>query len=334
MSSSSSSPSDVRLIETLTLASKQLNRYLPLFIFSFGIIGNILNTLVLSQRKIRLNPCIFLFLCSSISNLISILCGLMPRILSGWNIDLTDTNQYHCKLRAFIMFTSRTIAFWLIVFATIDRWILSLSDAQRRQMSTLKNAHRGALIITIISILFYLHMFYCYEPNLVDAPLKCYGKTACCRLLTDITYACFTILLPLILMIIFGLTTISNIRDTRSCISVDSITTFEHSENLVSILRRQQSRRWKKLDRYLLRMLLLQVILLICFTLPQTVHKLYLTLTFSKEKSEWQLAIDRFIYNFDLLLPYLASGMPFYVYTLTGGKVFQNALRNVLCYHR
>jgi hypothetical protein len=135
-------------------------------------------------------------------------------------------------------------------------------------------------------------------------------------------------------MIIFGLTTISNIRDTRSCISVDSITTFEHSENLVSILRRQQSRRWKKLDRYLLRMLLLQVILLICFTLPQTVHKLYLTLTFSKEKSEWQLAIDRFIYNFDLLLPYLASGMPFYVYTLTGGKVFQNALRNVLCYHR
>jgi hypothetical protein len=258
----------------------------------------------------------------------------MPRILSGWNIDLTDTNQYHCKLRAFIMFTSRTIAFWLIMFATVDRWILSLNDAQRRKRSKLRNAHRSTLIIITISILLYLHMFYCYEPNLVDTPLKCYGKTAYCRLLTDITYACFTILLPLTLMIIFGLTTISNIRDTRSCVSIHSITTVQHSGNLVSILMKEQKQRWKKLDRYLRRMLLLQVILLICFTLPQTMHKLYSTLTFSKEKSELQLAIDRFIYNFDLLLPYLASGMPFYVYTLTGGKVFQNALRNLVFYHK
>jgi hypothetical protein len=97
---------------------------------------------------------------------------------------------------------------------------------------------------------------------------------------------------------------------------------------------KEQKQRWKKLDRYLRRMLLLQVILLICFTLPQAMHKLYSTLTFSKEKSELQLAIDRFIYNFDLLLPYLASGMPFYVYTLTGGKVFQNALRNLVFYQK
>jgi hypothetical protein len=316
------SPSDIQLIESLTLTTTQLNRYLSLFIFLFGIIGNILNALVLSQRKLRLNPCIYFFLISSISNLISILFGLTPRIMSSWNLDITDTNRYHCKFRAFIMFTSRTIAFLLIMLATIDRWILSLNNVQYRQLSTIKNAQRGTLIVIILSILLYVHMFYCYEPNLDSTPLKCYGKTSYCRLLTDITYAYFTILLPSTGMIIFGLITISNIRHRHDCILIRNYITENNFLN-------QQKRRWKKIDRYLRRMLFLQIILLIFLTLPQTIHKLYSTLTLYKQKSHIQNAIDRVLYKSDLLLPYLASGMPFYIYTLTGGKVFRNALKKL-----
>jgi hypothetical protein len=326
---SSLSPSDIQLIEILTLITTQLNRYLTLFIFIFGIIGNILNILALSQRTLRFNPCAYLFLISSISNFISILSGLTSRILSGWSFDLTDTNRYYCKWRAFVMLTSRTIAFWLIIFAIIDRWILSLHNVQHRQMSTLKNVQYSSLFIIILSILLYLHTIYCYESNLLDTPMKCYGKTISCRLLTDLTYACFTILIPLILTIIFGFFTVSNIRHTHNNISSRNMSIIKYNKNNVSVLIYEQKRRWQKTDRYLCRMLFLQVILLMCLTLPQTIHKLYLTLIVDEQTSEVKFALNQFLYNFDSLLSYIASGMPFYIYTLTGGKVFRKALKKL-----
>jgi hypothetical protein len=330
---SSLSSSDIQLIEILTSTSNQLNRYLSLFIFFFGIIGNILNIIILSQRTLRSNPCIFLFLISSISNLISILFGLTPRIMSGWYGDLTHTNRYYCKLCAFIVVTSRTIAFWLIMLATIDRWILSLNNAQRRQLSTLKNAQRGSVFIIILSILIYLHILYCYESNLLDTPSKCYGKTVSCRFLTDIIYACCSISLPFILMIIFGLITISNIHHTHSYTSWSLNLIKYNKKNDVSIFINEQKKRWKKIDRYLRGMLFLQVILLICLTLPQTIHKLYSTLTLYEQKSEVRDNIDRFLYKFGSLLPYVANGMPFYIYTLTGGKIFRNTLKKMISHN-
>ncbi|CAF4138465.1 unnamed protein product, partial [Adineta steineri] len=71
--------------------SNDLNRYFGIFVFLFGLIGNILNILVLSQRPLRSNPCALLFLASSVSNLIAIVSGLFTRILSGWNLDPTST---------------------------------------------------------------------------------------------------------------------------------------------------------------------------------------------------------------------------------------------------
>ena len=127
------------LIEMLSVNSTQLNLYFSLFIFVFGIIGNLLNILVLAQRSIRSNPCIFLFLISSIANLISIVFGLTPRILSTWQLDLTENNDIPCKLRAFIMFSSRTIALWLIMLATVDRWMSSSLDNHQRKLSFTKN---------------------------------------------------------------------------------------------------------------------------------------------------------------------------------------------------
>jgi hypothetical protein len=322
---------DAHLIETLTVNSVQLHLYFSSFIFFFGIIGNILNILVLSQRTLRSNSCIFLFLISSIANLISILFGLTSRILSSLELDLTETNDILCKLRAFIAFTSRTIALWLIMLATIDRWMTSSNNIHRRRYSSLKNAQKGSIIITIISILCYSQMLYCYKSNLLNTPLKCYGKTSSCRLLTDITYTCFTISLPVILMTIFGLMTISNIRQIRICMEPRKVPSNKHINKEILLFSKQQKQRWKKLERYLRRMLLLQVILLILLTLPQTIHKLYFTITsLHKPKSSIEYDFGRFLYKFELLLPYLASALPFYIYTLAGGNVFRQTLRKLI----
>jgi len=316
------SSSELYLIEQITLVKNQLNRYVSIFIFLFGTIGNFLNILVLSQRTLRMNTCAWLFLISSISNLISILFGLTLRIFSGWSFDLTETVALYCKIRAFVMFTSRTIALWLLLFATIDRWVSSLSNAAYRHMSTLKTAKISCFIISCLSLCLYIHTIYCYEANLHHTPLKCYGKTRSCRLLTDITYACFTICLPLILMIIFGLLTISNIHHQSQLIT--------SSINYKISYKKQQQ--WKKLDHHLRQMLFLQILLIIILTLPQTIHKLYSTLTDHFDRTIVQERIDELFYNFELLLSYIASGMPFYIYTLAGGRIFRKALKKLFCH--
>ena len=76
----SSSSSDFIVIAYLQDTLSHINFYFGLFIFIFGIVGNILNILVLSQRTLRPNPCVIIFLGSSTAGIIAILSGLTSRL--------------------------------------------------------------------------------------------------------------------------------------------------------------------------------------------------------------------------------------------------------------
>ena len=311
---------DDEYIEILNFISVQINRYFAVLIFIFGTIGNILNCLVLSQRSLRSNPCASLFLVSSFIDLISILVGLTPRILAGWNLDPTATIDWICKLRTFITFSTRTMAIWLITLATIDRWLLSSRDFHRRRLSSLKNAKLGMHVCIILSILSYLHMFICYEANLIDQPLNCYGKTITCRLATDIIYAIITIFIPSTLMIVFGILIVLNVRYLRRRARKFSLRSRQSKINKFKL---------KRTDHHLLRMLLVQVTLLIIFCIPQAVQKFYITFNLFLTVNERAEALSQFVYNIEVLLAFIASGMPFYLYTLSGGTVFRKASRKL-----
>jgi len=105
----SNSTWEIDLVNSLNLLSHQLNRYLSIPILVFGTIGNILNCLALSQHTLRLNPCSFIFLASSIASLITLISGVAVRLLAGWSLDLTNTIGWLCKFRIFILFTFRTM---------------------------------------------------------------------------------------------------------------------------------------------------------------------------------------------------------------------------------
>ncbi|CAF2128133.1 unnamed protein product [Rotaria magnacalcarata] len=89
-----SSRSDATLVATLDDITFQIIRYGLIFIFLFGIIGNALNILILSQSLFRSSPCAQLFLFASAMNLFVIISGLISRILAGWGADLTATDRF------------------------------------------------------------------------------------------------------------------------------------------------------------------------------------------------------------------------------------------------
>jgi hypothetical protein len=222
-------------------------------------------------------------------------------------------------LRTFVVFASRTLAYCLLALAAIDRWLSSCTDVRRRQLSSLKNAQQGMIIILIFSCLLYIQMFYCYGANLVNAPLQCYGKTITCRLVTDLTYAFAANIIPLIIMLYFGLMTIINIRQSQ--LRVKNMNMANISGTITSSQQRS-----KKTNHYLFIMLFVQVILFGVFTLPQNIQKFIALGQTNQIKSALDNAITNFIFNFCLLFAYLANGMSFYIYTLFGGSVFRKEL--------
>jgi amino acid permease len=89
-------------------------------------------------------------------------------------------------------------------------------------------------------------------------------------------------------------------------------------------------RRLNRTDRRLLIMLFIQVILLALLTIPSSIDKLYSTFTSNNDKSPFQVVIENEIYNLTLLLTYLANGIPFYIYTLSGGAIFRKAFFDLM----
>jgi hypothetical protein len=325
----SSSNASADLIASLKNASNLVNQYPPIFIFIFGIIGNLLNILVLSQRSLRSNPSAVFFLASSLAGIIVIISGLISRMMSGYGLDLTLTIDWICKIRNVVLYSSRTILLWMIVLATIDRWLSSSVNVTLRQMSTLKNVRRSMFVVLIYTCLINAPILYCYEAGLTGLLRGCYGSTLACRLTTDLIYAFGSTLLPLSLMIIFGLLTIRNVRHVQSRVRIVPTLVFSLETNNEPMRPNEQSRA-RKTDRQLFKMLLVQVILLFLLTGPHAGLKAYSSFVPVPASDLLETVIQTLLLNVFTLLAFIASGMPFYIYTLTGGSLFRKALLDVV----
>lgn len=98
----------VRLLTELTL---QFNRYVPMPIFFFGMMGNVWNILVFTRPRLIRNPCSIYLLGSSISNVNVLIFGSLARFLSdGFQIDFSSTNIGYCRFRYFILHTSMVLS--------------------------------------------------------------------------------------------------------------------------------------------------------------------------------------------------------------------------------
>lgn len=323
----SSSASDTELISNLKSIIYKINLYFGSFIFFIGSIGNILNIIVLSQRRLRSNTCVMIFIASSITGLITLLSGPTSRILSNWDIDMSESIRWICKSHAFLVNTFRSVTFWLIMLATIDRWIVSSTNARFRYLSSKKNILRSIFFIIFLSIIIHCPIIYCYEPNLTKTPLKCFNKDKKCRLVSDLIFIIVTILIPLISIVVFGWMTILNVRLSQTRIEpITTVSIISHPSQAVEHHRQRRRRQLDKTDNYLLTMLFIQVILFACLTLPLAIQRLYATLTMYAQKSKLHHRIENFIYEATLLLTYVVAGMQFYINTLSGGRIFRKAL--------
>jgi len=183
-------------------------------------------------------------------------------------------------------------------------------------MSNIKQAYRWIITICIISLIIWAESLYCFDANVIGTPIKCYAKSDVCRVINDLAQSLITTLIPSTLMMIFGLFTIANIRQTRQ-IRPATITNNNNAINR------------KKTDQNLTKILFVQVMLLTIFNIPQAIQKFYLTSTFYETKSSYRTALENLIFNIVLLLTYVPNCMPFYLYILTS-NLFRTTFKQLI----
>ncbi|CAF3381812.1 unnamed protein product [Rotaria sp. Silwood1] len=294
--------------------SIQINRYVPIFLLLFGIIGHLTSCLVFVQRALRTNPCSIYFLAASLSNLIFLTTLFVP-MLNAWDksFNLLSTVSVLCKLSMFIILTTRTLALWFIVLATIDRYLILFYNNNRHRMTDLKQTYCWILITCIVSILIWIETVYCFETNLVGTPMKCFLNSNICLLYNTIIFALISITIPSITMLIFGLLTIINIRQSQRMI-YPNINTITNS-----------NRRSRRIDWILTRMLLTQVFTIFFLNLPQAIHILYIAIIFYQPITPVKATVLGLIFDILFLLPFLSCCISFLLYILNE-KIFRETL--------
>jgi len=249
-----------------------------------GVFGNILNCLVFLQKRLRSNSCSLFFAAASIANIIVMIYYIIPTIQSAYNTPLENSNLIYCKLRLYIRNALLVISRCYLTLACVACYCQSSRNVRIRELGRLKIVLRVITIIPIVCFIIPLHI-----PLTTSIQnRKCLMWAGAAALYHSI-YICFVAaILPTSLMIIFSLLAFKNLRQMLR--NVDPL----------SISRQQQDpekMRLQQRDRQLNKMLFVQIIVYMIFTIPYPLNTLYnaAVLIIGGTKSNERIAIENFI---------------------------------------
>lgn len=285
-----------------------------------GGIGLIFNIFVFIQQPLRHEPCAIYFFWSTFFSLISVWIILPLRVAgAGYNIDPTNYNLGFCKIEYFVLYTVRTISAWLIVLACIDRFFHSSAKVYIRQMSSVKIARIAVSIMSMTITVIHGHILIYYKISINSdrfgniSPL-CGPEKGIYSTFYGFWNMVIYSLCPCLLMFLFGLLTLHNIRQYRPIELTHRIT--------------------RRTDAQLLRMLTAQVFIIVITTLPLCINQLYMSFTSNIIKDTLRIAQENLVTRIVGSITYFAHSTSFYLYTLTG-TVFRKEFLKIIkrcCY--
>lgn len=311
----------VDLVVKLNTVTIWINQIYPIVQFVFGTFGNLFNIIIFTRRSLRSNPCSLYFLVGSINNCYLISMPLITRYLgSAWNIDPSTTNNIWCKLRNFLIYPPLTLALWFTVLASIDRFLSSSYNVRLRQMSNMSSARKSIIITTILVFLSYVHILIYFRTVGNGRAMNCIIMPYEYIIFLSFFAPIISCILPIVLMIIFGILMIINVRNVHNRL-------VPHSNNeRIECLRSN--------DRQLIVMLLFQVLVTTLLSIPYFALAIYnaiVVVILQYKLSTSGEAIYNFAYNLFRLLYYTNPIVTFYLYTLTGPK-FRSEMKRCIKY--
>ena len=286
----------------LSVVQRAMIQYGMTIYLALGIVGNIFNCMMFTHHSHRPSASSIYFLFLSSFALVHLIWSVSPLLHTLNYPDLQLHSIFYCKIRLYLSHSLSQCLRYFVVCACADRFFVTRTNVQIRSLSSIHIAKKFVFMIIVVCFLISIHV-----PILPDIRENVCGMFGSYKLIYSIYQITFVGILPLVLMSIFSILTIRSIHH-----------------------RHDPQRRTRKIDRYVLRMVLAEVLVNISTSIPYSINLVYGAVTYhTVEKSAERLEIESFMTFVCQFLIYLIGVVPFYLFLLTS-KPFRKGFLNIL----
>lgn len=292
-------------ISLVTMININISRYGMGFVILLGNIGSIFSLLTLSRPSLRNNPCAMYFLATSSTQLLAFNFAFMTRILQFcYNIQTVNHVLWLCKLRFYFAFVLVAISRYDIILASIDRYFTSSLNVNYRRWSSKKNALTLIIINTIFWPIMYVHIPIFYEIQNGECTPRNDGYSY----FFGIYIAIDSGILPLSLILTFGLLTLRNLHQVKQTIN---------PKVMANTYRTFRMMRLSKKEIQLCRVVINEAFLFLIFNIISPCYLLYRAFTMHVIKSPLRRLIELSFYNILYVFILLELALTFFIYILS-----------------
>ncbi|UJR09626.1 hypothetical protein I4U23_013860 [Adineta vaga] len=296
-------------------------------LMGLGTISSIISLMVFTKKNLRKNPCSFYYIAVNIGNLFIIYTSfLSTTIRQGFNIDPSIYNLSFCRLRFYAILLFDVLSPTYLIFASIDRVLLTSPNALTRQRSTPRLACICILSITIFWSIGHSHLLF-YTNIIQPSPnyFVCYFQYGIYLAIIGYYLAIIKgICIPLC-MLFFGLWTIKNVRNLGRIIPAVNNLSVSGAAPTGS-LRSTHSK-----DRQLIRILLIDISVYVIFSLMLSSVLMYQQITQYQPKNRAQTYLDGFLVSTSTFSAYIPSCIGCFT-NIVVSKTFRQEVKTIfLC---
>ncbi|CAF1062744.1 unnamed protein product [Adineta steineri] len=318
MSSPSPSASSILVSQMLTYSCRFAG---PVLLF-IGTIGCSLNLTVFCQKTLRRSPCANYFIAYNTANILYIYCGLLFLTISlGYQIDRTTSSLVLCRLHLYTALLFHSLSQFYLILASVDRVLITSHHALTRRRSTHYLARISIVIGTIFLIIFHSHALI--FPNIIQIiphVFICNFEQSWEGAFINY-YTIFKETLLLLLMIIFGLKSIHNIRNIQHARVAP-----EESTRATIVDRNIHSTSSK--DRQLVLILIGDITMYALFSFIFAIYLIYMQITTNTVKTFDRTQIENNLRNVCLFLLNIPCCISFYLNFIIS-KSFRSEVKKI-----
>lgn len=292
----------------------RINYYSYPVLLTVGCIGNVFN-LILFNRQ-RHNACSIYLINSSLTNLLYLINNGFFRMFPVPYNDGSMRAFVVCKLSSYLPGFLGQVTKTILILACIDRYLITSDRATLRVFSTPKRAKY---------LIFFTYIFWLIAAS-HSVILPTISNGQCTRLgiyatLFSLYVVLFVGLIPSAILSIFACLTFRNMKQLRNRIQ---------PSNQGS---RQTNHTIQRRDRDLLVLVIAEVIVYIITTAPFSMIQLEIMISqyVLGTKSVYHSLPELFALNIALLLLYILSAAPFYIY-MSSSASFRRDFRHLIVF--
>ena len=300
-------------IATLNVVQTQINTYGYIVPLIFGSIGNVF-VLILFSRQ-RRNACSIYITGSTAGNLLFLVTNYPLRMLYFAYNDGSITGLLLCKFSNYIPTALGQAAKTILIFACIDRYLITNERATLRALSTPKRAKYLVFFAYIFWAIAASHQTIFFIPT-NDGQCNRVGLYATIFTFYSIL---FIGLIPSIILSIFACLTYRNLKRVRNRVQPIN----KNTGHATQIVQRR--------DRDLLILVIAEVVVYIVSTalFPISLLETMISGYVMPTKSPYHFRAEFFALSISIFLLYIYSAAPFYIYTASSAS-FRRDFRQLI----